>query len=480
MISHFINLMMSLIASILGFGVSDLDRKQAEALLNSPSEKISCELKSWLNLDDLAHKVKLIKAIFALRNADGGYIIIGLDDKNAQPSAHPPENPRKKYHVDTIQALITTYASITFNIEIEYPEREGVSYPIIIVPSGVQVPVSVKKEITVPGGKCLLPKGTVLFRTLRANSSISSSAAEPDDWRQIMEICFNNREADLGGFIRRHLLSADFPRILQEIGIRSNEENHPSLENECRSFLNICSQYMVDMEKDRQLNPLPKNFGWVQIGAVFNTALNDVLPSYDFLTRAFSSVPPYSHELWMDGRISNQRPMMVNSGWNSLIDLPRYWDLREFSRLDPSGKFYIKRPIIDDASARARGFQAGTQFNIRDNISIISQFIASILVFSKMLTRNIDGYQIGLLIEYDGLKNRRLLSPGIFDVHSIYPRISNTESFSKFVEFPANTIPSNITSIVYNIVKDLFVIFDGVSVEISQVEKEVRESLKIR
>ncbi|WP_206034600.1 AlbA family DNA-binding domain-containing protein [Gluconobacter kondonii] len=457
-----------------------MDRKQAEALLNSPSEKISCELKSWLNLDDLAHKVKLIKAIFALRNADGGYIIIGLDDKNAQPSANPPENPRKKYHVDIIQALITTYASITFNIEIEYPEREGISYPIIIVPSGVQVPVSVKKEIIVPGGKCLLPKGTVLFRTLRANSSISSSAAEPDDWRQIMEICFNNREADLGGFIRRHLLSADFPRILQEIGLKPNEENPSSLENECRSFLSTCSEYMTDMEKKRQLNHFPKEFGWIQIGAVLSPPLNDILPDSNFLTRILSSVPSYSHALWMDGRIDNQRPEFFDYGWNTLIDLPRHWDFREFSRLDPSGKFYIKRPISDDASARSRSLQAGMHFDIRANISIIAQYIASILVFSKVLTRNTHGYQIGLVVEYDGLKNRSLSSPGIFDVHSIYPRISNTESFSKFVEFPANTIHSNIVSIVYNIVRDLFMNFDGVHVEISQVEKEVRESLKIK
>ena len=44
----------------------------------------------------------------------------------------------------------------------------------------------------------------------------SSAPAQPGDWRQIMDLCFNNREADLGGFVRRHLLSSELPNVLAE------------------------------------------------------------------------------------------------------------------------------------------------------------------------------------------------------------------------------------------------------------------------
>jgi hypothetical protein len=46
--------------------------------------------------------------------------------------------------------------------------------------------------------------GDVYCRTLNANGTASTAIAQPTDWRDIFDRCFENREADIGRFLRRH------------------------------------------------------------------------------------------------------------------------------------------------------------------------------------------------------------------------------------------------------------------------------------
>jgi predicted HTH transcriptional regulator len=47
-------------------------------LLEYPSEKLSIEYKSWLDLTDNAAKANLAKAAIALANEGGGIIVLGM------------------------------------------------------------------------------------------------------------------------------------------------------------------------------------------------------------------------------------------------------------------------------------------------------------------------------------------------------------------------------------------------------------------
>src|SRR5690554_2681147 len=97
----------------------------------------------------------------------------------------------------------------------------GVEYPVIVVPPGVQVPVVAKRDLVDTNRKTLIRTGSVYFRTLAANGILSTSVARPEDWPDIMQICFDNREADIGRFLRRQLSVADrgaLTTALQELG----------------------------------------------------------------------------------------------------------------------------------------------------------------------------------------------------------------------------------------------------------------------
>src|ERR1700734_3610230 len=91
------------------------------ALIVQPRESLTVEVKNWLDLNDSAHKAKIIKGLIALRNFNGGYLLIGFDDPTMQPSKNPPKyDPTVMYSADAIQALISKYVSEPFEVTVEF------------------------------------------------------------------------------------------------------------------------------------------------------------------------------------------------------------------------------------------------------------------------------------------------------------------------------------------------------------------------
>lgn len=109
---------------------------EAERLIKAPNESLTLELKAWLDLKEPEHKAKLVRAFLALRNYNGGYVVIGFDDETGNPSPNPPSDPRAAYRGDDLQRLVATYASDPFGIETEHPKRDGVAYPVIKIRPG--------------------------------------------------------------------------------------------------------------------------------------------------------------------------------------------------------------------------------------------------------------------------------------------------------------------------------------------------------
>ena len=78
-------------------------------------------------------------------------------------------------------------------------------FPVIEVGSGVKVPVATKSALA-DGEDVLIRENRVYVRSLKANNTPSTTEAIWKDWPQIVEVCFENREADIGRFFRRHLV----------------------------------------------------------------------------------------------------------------------------------------------------------------------------------------------------------------------------------------------------------------------------------
>ena len=182
-----------------------IEQSVIERLVGSPSESLSVELKRWIDPTEPAGVEKIVKGTFALRNRNGGYFVVGFDNTTLTPDIHnEPNNSKRLFHVDIIQGIISKYASDPFEIEIAWGERDGRQYPVIVVPSGVKIPVATKRELSI-GSRATIKLGAIYFRSLASNGTPSTTEARPSDWTDIIEICFDNREADVGRFVRRHL-----------------------------------------------------------------------------------------------------------------------------------------------------------------------------------------------------------------------------------------------------------------------------------
>ena len=133
-------------------GSAMIEKSLIDGLVGTPSETLNVELKRWINPNDPLGIEKIVKGILALRNRNGGFLIVGFDDKTLAPDiiANEPPNVKDLFHVDVIQGIISKYASDTFEVEIAWGDRDGRLYPVIAVPSGVKVPVAVAYPV-VPG-----------------------------------------------------------------------------------------------------------------------------------------------------------------------------------------------------------------------------------------------------------------------------------------------------------------------------------------
>ena len=54
-----------------------------EDLLIDPREGLDVEFKNWLDLDSDEHKAVLAKALMAIANHGGGFVVIGFDETGA-------------------------------------------------------------------------------------------------------------------------------------------------------------------------------------------------------------------------------------------------------------------------------------------------------------------------------------------------------------------------------------------------------------
>ena len=171
--------------------MSDMDFSRIQTLVDRPGESLSVELKRWIDPASPEGKEKIVKTALALRNYGGGYLAIGFDDATLKPDTNNvPRNVREDFHIDKIQALISKYASEPFEVSIEFPEREGQLYPVIVIPPGVKTPVAVKSDLRSDDGGALISVNDVYTRSLRANNTPSTTRPTWKDWPNILEVCF--------------------------------------------------------------------------------------------------------------------------------------------------------------------------------------------------------------------------------------------------------------------------------------------------
>ena len=280
-----------------------IDQDRIEDLAARPSESLNVEIKAWINPDEPEGMAKIVKAVQAIRNRNGGFVLIGFDNRTLAPAPDRPAQVRALFHLDKIQALISRFAPEPFEIGVGFAVREGQDYPVVRIPEGVLYPVAASRDLKDSSGNHLVRLGDVYFRTLQANGTPSTARARPNDWPEIMEICFQNREADIGRFIRRHLAGDQLERLVHSLtGIQIPKA--PSLRERAQALLNDGARRMELALTSRTITDseemILSSLAW-SIGLVVDPPKTDAVADPHFMNAVAAANPHYTGwPVWLD------------------------------------------------------------------------------------------------------------------------------------------------------------------------------------
>ena len=191
---------------------SDSLIRKLEQLVSVPREDLSCEIKSWLDLDDKEHGADLAHALLALANHGGGYVLLGFTEECGKvvSASGRPDN-LKQYDRDRINGIVQKYADPAFHCEVYHVKRvdDGQLHPVVVVPGGHALPIRAKRS---GPGERHVRQNTYYTRLPGPKSAPPESGSQ---WDEFIRRCVrHSREGLLSEF--RTILEGQISRSVPE------------------------------------------------------------------------------------------------------------------------------------------------------------------------------------------------------------------------------------------------------------------------
>ncbi len=410
----------------------------------------------------------LVKSMLAMRNRDGGMIAVGFD--NDTGSALPPPaatNWASAYHPDTIQGIVGKHASQQFEVAVEWFTSAVGRHPVIIVDRGVRTPVAVRSPITV-SGKQILPMETVYVRTLNANNTPSSAPATHRDWEDIIRICFDNREADIGRFVRRHLSPTSLSGALAAFGIQQLDDSLHArslalLDDGERRFQETYTLAGVkpghEAATDWGYNAVALVVSPSPMGGRIGLAPAFLEKLYSSAMSSRSMIPP-----WHDGRLNMRRdtqPYTKDGAYQMLLDVPdSFMGHFEFSRLDPKGEFYCRSAMKEETRQRRFHPLDTPTLDPGHAVARVAETFLTGASFARGMGAEEDATTLGYSFRWGKLLGRKLSNwNAMYDYDPSRNVVRGDDQITASVEVPLSVPPSALAQYVAPVVSPLLSAF---------------------
>ena len=466
-----------------------VDNDRVRRILDDRRESLSVEFKAWLDPDDPAHLGKILKAIYALRNFDGGFLAIGVHDETHVAQPYPFEVPLEElFSYDNVHAKVSAHASERFEVTVHTPELDGERIVVVEVPAGVRTPVLVSRTLTSGGGNKRLVEGDIYFRSLDSSGTASSVKLKTaNDASKLVSICMDNRETDIGRFVRRHLTGVD-PSTLTGFLQSRAASTGPTLRDRCFASIRDNEERLTAAMKRR--DPLGYAMNTQQVGGLLtmrvgmcvSSVREDATPSNSFLDRLSSGNRKYTGwPAWIDMRgadLEERRPYPCKGAWETLISTLDESAFRKFEFLvyDPKGAFSLQRLMNDDLSS------AVEPKTVLDPLLTASR-VAEIIATGLDVLEGFDWGEepkVGFAFEWSGLAGRKLQTWAQLSVFWFDPTggaVALDSRAKGYVEMDLDTPRVAIAPGVVEATKGLFSTFGGFEMEPTVAEKLVADLL---
>ena len=421
-------------------------QRNIEAILRSPSESLDVEIKGWLDPTNRGKdRANLAKAMIALANHGGGFILIGFTES---PEGHIPSTERPpdlgSYSTDTINDIVKRYAEPLFHCELYHvlhPETED-KHPVIHVPGGHSVPIRSKRAG--PGGQAI--RQDVYY--IRRPGPASESPQSGQEWNGLVRRCIVNAKSEL---------AHQFRLILEGGGAARTPEPNELVEEWRRRCVDRWRQVVREGSKEDPVFALPD--GFYSFAYMFE-GVHERFPEHTllealrwgplrytgwppFLLPEDPRAQPYPYEDDIECWLGNSTYLSNN---------PTYVD---FWRVSSTGRFFLLRGYQEDGHET---IAPGTKFDL----TLPTWRLGEVLLHAASVARRLDlsSARVVLTIMWNGLSGRRLStawSPRRSPVNNLY--VCRQESYRATVEQRADQIDDTLPELVTGALTSLYAKF---------------------
>jgi hypothetical protein len=429
-------------------------------LLVEPREDLDVEVKGWLDLAGSGeHKATLAKALLALANHGGGYVLLGLTetDSSIVPATGRPAT-LDDYSQDQVNGIVQSYAEPPFHCAVHHLARpDGGVHPVVVVPGGHRVPVRAKRSG--PNGE-IVQVHAIYIRRPGPKSEVPQSARE---WDELLGRCLAARRDELMMNIR-DLLSGAVARPAE-----------PGQDARLDAWVAGCLarwQALTDGLPPDDARRCPMGRYWMayelrgDLRRLSLPELHEVLarsvgrytgwPTWWVPTRP--GIAPYAKdgaiECWL-GRDGGDRAASHADFW----------------RVSPDGLAFLLRGYQEDDPEVVRyGFTPGKGFDL----TLPTWRTGEALLHAEALATNlgVEGAAIAFRARYEGLGGRELVVLSrdrvLMDGH-----ISHEEAITLSTTVSAASVSPNLVEVVHPILAPLYALFDFFQLPTSLVQAEL-------
>ena len=454
---------------------------QIQQLVDAPSERLNIEVKPWLDPSKDWGEEKIAKALLALRNQNGGFLVIGFKDDDMSPApAIKGLDIRSAFHIDRIQWIVSRYASSSVPVAIHFPIRDGLEHPVIQVESGIRTPVYCKQELNAKGKK-IFSFGDIYVRTLSSNGIASSSKIQKhEDLENLMQRCFENREADHVAFLAKVIRSvskADAAKFLSLISeIQEPSKSEPA-EDELK-LLNYGISRLDEAAQERELDL--SDIAFLEGALKIVGPLKQFSLTHEFLNFLHSANPSLTGwPIWLISQSftdTKTHPYPYDGTWEQFVQAVGYGYHLDFMVFSPNGQFYFARALEDDIQ-KSNSPGAPRTVDPLIQLARVAETLAVGKAFASVLGENPEELKLSFAFRWTGLKDRRLYawsSPG-FDIFSATS--SRQAGAISFVELSATATEQEIIEKTTEAIKPLTSAF-GYELSSSLIQRLVSSLLQ--
>jgi hypothetical protein len=424
-------------------------------LVAFPREDLNIELKGWLSPSDETDRANVAKALLALANTGGGYLLIGFDEHEDGWAAAPNEGS-DDFSQDVINEIVARYADPPFHCAVYHVAGEpgAAAHPVIVVPGNHRVPIRAKSED--PGRKHV----KVHAYYIRRPGPSSEQPQSPQEWNDLLRRCMLAARDDL---------LAAFRHIMQQ----SSPDAPAPAEHTLLAWDDASRNRFQDLVKDELPDEQPSRYAagvWSVAYALDGTFprpdLQELLGVLDRVRGHETGWPPW----WVP-----TRPEIAPYPYDGIIECwmreTRFDGYSDFWRVSPEGKLFLLRSYQEDFED---SFAPGTALVISSHLWTMGEVFLHAHRLAQALSK--EPLRVTFRCRWDGLVGRHLASwqrrTGL-PVHR-----SRTNNVTSELHCTTEAIADALPELVTRLTKPLFQAFDFFAPTPQFVEREIAELRK--